>query len=886
MKKKDIEILDVMSLRGPNMWTYRPVLEAWVDIGELEDSPSNTIPGFYERLSTWLPTLIEHRCSPGVRGGFLMRLKEGTWPGHILEHVTLELQNLAGMPGGFGKARETPVRGVYKVIVRAWHEDVTRAALFAARDLVMAAIEDRPYDVDAAVETLRDMVDEQCLGPSTACIVEAADDRNIPSIRLSDGNLVQLGYGARQRRIWTAETDRTSAIAESISRDKDLTKSLLQSCGVPVPEGRMVDSAEDAWDAAEDIGVPVVVKPYDGNHGRGVFTNLMTREEVETAYAVAIEEGNGVIVERFVSGNEHRLLVVGGRLAAAAMGETASVVGDGNSTIEELIESQINSDPRRGNTEEHPLNCVRLDSAARLELKRQGYADGSAVPPAGRSVLIQRNGNVAFDVTDRVHPSVAAHASLAARVVGLDIAGVDLVAEDISRPLDEQRGAIVEVNAGPGLLMHIRPAQGEPRPVGRAIVDHLFSDKDGTQDDGRIPIVGITGTNGKTVVAKLVAQMLQLSGKHTGLGCNDGLYLDRRQVESGARTDRAAWDACHRILMNRAVEAAVFESDSGMILSQGLPYDRCQVGVVTNFGKPDHLGDFYVEDEDRMVSVLRTQIDVVLKTGVGVLNAADARLVEMAELCDGEVIFFALSGDLEAIAAHRAAGKRAVFVRDGKVVLATGPTELALADVSAIPLTYDGRVPFQLENVLAAVATGWALGISNDLMRAGIMTFDVGQVDVPGRFTLFQHHGATIVVDDAHNASALEALAAALDNFPAQRRTLVFGAGLQRRDEDLVAQGTVIGQTFDRVLLCEDASVKRTDAEFDRQARALLKQGLQAGGRVAEVVVEGAKRRDVVDAALSQVTAGDLLVLQCDECAIEGTVQQVHQWMGRAESQN
>lgn len=886
MKKKDIEILDVMSLRGPNMWTYRPVLEAWVDIGELEDSPSNTIPGFYERLSTWLPTLIEHRCSPGVRGGFLMRLKEGTWPGHILEHVTLELQNLAGMPGGFGKARETPVRGVYKVIVRAWHEDVTRAALFAARDLVMAAIEDRPYDVDAAVETLRDMVDEQCLGPSTACIVEAADDRNIPSIRLSDGNLVQLGYGARQRRIWTAETDRTSAIAESISRDKDLTKSLLQSCGVPVPEGRMVDSAEDAWDAAEDIGVPVVVKPCDGNHGRGVFTNLMTREEVETAYAVAIEEGNGVIVERFVSGNEHRLLVVGGRLAAAAMGETASVVGDGNSTIEELIESQINSDPRRGNTEEHPLNCVRLDSAARLELKRQGYADGSAVPPAGRSVLIQRNGNVAFDVTDRVHPSVAAHASLAARVVGLDIAGVDLVAEDISRPLDEQRGAIVEVNAGPGLLMHIRPAQGEPRPVGRAIVDHLFSDKDGTQDDGRIPIVGITGTNGKTVVAKLVAQMLQLSGKHTGLGCSDGLYLDRRQVESGARTDRAAWDACHRILMNRAVEAAVFESDSGMILSQGLPYDRCQVGVVTNFGKPDHLGDFYVEDEDRMVSVLRTQIDVVLKTGVGVLNAADARLVEMAELCDGEVIFFALSGDLEAIAAHRAAGKRAVFVRDGKVVLATGPTELALADVSAIPLTYDGRVPFQLENVLAAVATGWALGISNDLMRAGIMTFDVGQVDVPGRFTLFQHHGATIVVDDAHNASALEALAAALDNFPAQRRTLVFGAGLQRRDEDLVAQGTVIGQTFDRVLLCEDASVKRTDAEFDRQARALLKQGLQAGGRVAEVVVEGAKRRDVVDAALSQVTAGDLLVLQCDECAIEGTVQQVHQWMGRAESQN
>ncbi|CAG2132922.1 Cyanophycin synthetase [Cupriavidus campinensis] len=877
MKKKDIEIFDVMSLRGPNMWTYRPVLEAWVDIGELEDFPSNKIPGFYERLSAWLPSLIEHRCSIGERGGFLQRLKEGTWPGHILEHVTLELQNLAGMPGGFGKARETPVRGVYKVIVRAWHEEVTRAALFTARDLVMAAIEDRPFDVPEAVDNLRRLVDEHCLGPSTACIVDAADDRDIPSIRLSDGNLVQLGYGARQRRIWTAETDRTSAIGESISRDKDLTKTLLESCGVPVPEGRMVESPEDAWDAAERIGVPVVVKPYDGNHGRGVFTNLMTREEVETAYSVAIDEGNGVIVERFVPGNEHRLLVVGGRLVAAAMGETASVVGDGTSTIDDLIESQINSDPRRGSTEDHPLNRVRLDSAARLELKRQGLEDGDSVAPAGKTILIQRNGNVAFDVTDRVHPSVAAHAALAARVVGLDIAGVDLVAEDISRPLADQRGAIVEVNAGPGLLMHIKPADGTPRPVGPAIVDHLFpAAKDGSADDGRIPVVGITGNNGKTVVAKLVARLLQLSGKHTGLACSDGLFLDRRQVETG---DQANWEAGHRILMNRAVEAAVFENDSGMILSQGLPYDRCQVGVVTNFAQPDHLGDYYVEDEDRMYNVLRTQVDVVLDNGVAVLNAGDARLVEMAELCDGDVVFFGLTADLPAIAAHRAAGKRAVFVRDGKVVMATGQSELPLTDVSAIPLTYAGRVAFQIENVLAAVATGWALGISNDLIRAGVVTFDVGQVDVPGRFTLFERQGATVIVDDAHNAPALAALAAALDRFPAERRMLVFGAGVQRRDEDLVHHGKIIGAAFDRVFLCEDQSVKRDLP--DAEARALVRKGLYEGRRVTKIIDEGA-RRTAIETALSQLVAGDLLVIQCDEGSPEGTVEQVHQWVGRS----
>ncbi|MDQ5942006.1 MAG: cyanophycin synthetase, partial [Pseudomonadota bacterium] len=337
MTHKDIVFRKIVPLRGPNIWTYRPVLEAWVDIGELEDFPSNKIPGYYERLSAMLPSLIEHRCSYEERGGFLRRVEEGTWPAHILEHVTLELQNLAGLPGGFGKAREMSERGVYKVIVRAWQEDVTRSALSEARELIMAAMEDRPFDVDAAIERLSDMVDSLCLGPSTASIVDAADDRDIPAIRLlDDGNLVQLGYGAAMRRIWTAETDRTSAIAEGISRDKDLTKSLLQSCGVPIPEGRAVDSPEDAWDAAEDIGLPVVVKPVDGNHGRGVFIDLKTREEVEMAYKVAVDEGSGVLVERSIPGTEHRLLVVGGKLVAANRGDMVVVTGDGKSTVQEL----------------------------------------------------------------------------------------------------------------------------------------------------------------------------------------------------------------------------------------------------------------------------------------------------------------------------------------------------------------------------------------------------------------------------------------------------------------------------------------------------------------------------------------------------------------------
>lgn len=868
MKKKDIEFIDVVALRGPNIWTYRPVLEAWVDIGELEDYPSNTIPGFYERLTEWLPTLIEHRCSPGVRGGFLARLKEGTWPGHILEHVTLELQNLAGLRGGFGKARETSKRGVYKVVVRAWQEQVTRTALNEARDLVMAAIEDRPFDVSATVAKLRSLVDRHCLGPSTACIVDAADDRDIPYIRLFEGNLVQFGYGSAQRRIWTAETDRTSAIAEGISRDKDLTKELLSTCGVPVPEGRLVDSEEDAWDAAEDIGLPVVVKPYDGNHGRGVFTNLTTREEVVSAYRVAVDEGSGVIVERFVLGNEHRLLVVGNRMVAAAAGEPAWVTGDGKSTVTELIDSQINTDPRRGRTENHPLNFVRLDSAARLEIARQGLTEDS-VPPEGQRVLVQRSGNVAFDVTDRVHPSVAATVTLAARIVGLDIAGVDLVAEDITRPLDEQRGAIVEVNAGPGLLMHLKPADGAPRPVGRAIVDHLFPEGEA----GRIPIVGVTGTNGKTVVARLVARLLHLSGKRTGLACSEGLYLDRRLVQKGDRADYASGT---RLLMNRNVDAAVIENDSGVILGQGLAYDRCQVCVVTNIDDGDHLGDYDINETERLFNVFRTQVDVVLPDGVAVLNARDPRVVEMAELCDGSVIFFGIDPALPAIVQHLAQDGRAVFVRDGSIMLAQGSHEERLADVAAIPLTHGGRVAFQVENVLAAVGSAWALDIPVELIRAGIETFDIDQADAPWQFTLFERNGATVVVDDVHNASALRPLIAAIDQFPSAKRAAVYSAGADRRDADLIEQGKLLGDAFDRVVLYDDATVrsKRPDGE----ARALLRQGLAQGSRVKDIQEEPDHGKAIAS-VLDGIGGGDFALLQSDEAFSGPTIDLVRRWI-------
>ena len=715
MTTKNIQLLRVTHLRGPNIWTYRPVIEAWVDIGALEDQPSNTIAGFYERLTAMLPGLAIHRCGIGEPGGFLERLREGTWAGHILEHVVLELQNMAGMRTGFGKTRQTSVRGVYKMAFRTRQEQVGRAALAAGRDLLMAAIDNTAYDVAATVTELRDLVDSRCLGPSTAHIVEAATERGIPHIRLTDGNLVQLGHGASQRRIWTAETDQTSAIAEEIASDKDLTKSLLQSCGVPVPQGQVVNSAEEAWEAAQDIGLPVVLKPYDGNHGRGVSLDLKNQKDIEAAFLLAQRKGDGsVIVEQFIAGNEHRLLVVGQRVVAAARGETAWVTGDGQSNIIELVDSQINTDPRRGTGEDAPLNALAPQDGAEiiLELERQGLTAYS-VPAQGEKVLIQRNGNVAFDVSDHIHPSVAAAAALAARIVGLDIAGVDMVLEDISRPLAEQRGAVIEVNASPGLLAHLKPATGQARPIGKAIIEHLF----GTDKNGRIPVVGVSGTQDTTRIARLIAWLIHISGQQVGLACRDGFYLGARQVESA---DSTPWDAAQRLLINRSVDVAVFENSSRMILSEGLAYDKCTVGVVTDVSGFETLNDFYIDDLNKLYNVVRTQVDVILPHGTAVLNAADPEVVEMAALCDGQVIFYALDAQLEPITTHRAQGGRALFVGDGHIVLAQG-----LEKIASIPLASMKKAKAEKpEMVMAAVAAAWALGLAPELIAAGLRAFE------------------------------------------------------------------------------------------------------------------------------------------------------------------
>ncbi len=707
-----MDIQKVLALRGPNIWSRRTVLEAWVHLKDLREAASNTIPGFAERLAAWLPGLEEHRCGVGVRGGFLMRLRQGTYPAHVLEHVTIELQNLAGTPVGFGKARETSRPGVYRVAVRYREEAVGQACLWAARDLVLAAMRDEPFDVAGTVARLRNEAAGACLGPSTRAIVDAAEARGIPWFRPGEGSFVILGHGARQRRIWTTETDRTGAVAESVAQDKELTRRFLRTCGVPVPAGRLVESPEEAWEAAQDLGLPVVVKPRDGNHGRGVFLELTTREEVVAAFEGAAREGGGVLVERFVPGEEHRVLVVGGQVVAAARGPAAWVVGDGRTPVRGLIEAQLNSDPRRGAGDECPLNPVELDDTVLMELRRQGLAPES-VPEEGRRVLIQRNGNLAEDVTGRVHDEVAARAVLAARVVGLDVAGVDIVTPDIARPLEEVGGAVVEVNAGPALHAHLQPASGEPRPVGEAIVESLFP----AGEDGRIPLVCVTGQRLRGQVARQVFAMLRATGR-TGVGfaASDGLYLDDRRVAAG---DHADGPGARRLLMNPALEVAVVEAHPAGILREGLGLDKCSVAAVTDIGEPPaDLAYPFVEDRQDMFTVLRCPVDVVLPGGFAILDAGEPLLVEMAPLCAGQVILVAEDPDVPALGGHLAAGGRAATVRDGRIVFRNGDEE---ADAGEVPRGGDRLV------ALYGAAVGWALGLAPGEVAAGIGTAGIVQ---------------------------------------------------------------------------------------------------------------------------------------------------------------
>jgi cyanophycin synthetase len=826
-------------LRGPNLWAGCPVIEVELNLGEhVSFSPGSTDSPFRAHLAAWL-------------GPQEPALEASATLADVLLLLTQELQRLAGSTAIFGHVRSTPRPGWYRVVFSYEEDALARACLQAAYRLTMAVLRGEPTDWDAQVTAVRQLSQEVRLGPSTRCIVDACRARGIPTRRLNEGSLVQLGWGVRQKRIWTAETDDTPAIAEVIAQDKQLTRHLLQSVGVPIPDGRPVTNAEDAWAAAEEIGPPVVVKPQYGNQGRGVATNLTTREQVVKAYAAAREISSFIVVEKFVPGLDHRLLVVGGKLAAAALREPAHVIGDGRATIAELI-AVVNRDPRRSDGHATALSWIKIDAIGLEVLAEQGFAPDS-VPPGGQRVLIRRNANLstggtATDVTDRVHPEVAAHAIDAARAVGLDIAGVDIVAADISRPLSEQDGAAVEVNAGPGLRMHLEPSAGSPRPVGRAIVNALFPP--GTT--GRIPVAAVSGVNGKTTTTRLLAHLLRTAGVYVGMTCTDGIYLDGRRTET---RDCSGPQSARSVLLNPRVDTAVLETARGGILREGLGFDRCDVAIVTNIGKGDHLGLRGIETLDELALVKEVVVRAVAPTGHAILNAADPRVAAMAPACPGRVLFFAHDSEHPILARHRAAGGRAALARAGKLLLTDGGSEEVLLDQQDIPFAHHG-IPFQVENALAAAAAAWCLGFTLETIRAGLRTFTGSAEQVPGRFNVLEAGEATVIVDYAHNPSAVTALVTALEVFPHPYRTLVF-SGCNRRDIDLIEMGEEAGHAFDRVVLYADwGHSGRSDGELN----TVLRQGLQRGHRVRDVV-ETPTEREALEMALHSLRPGELLVI-------------------------
>jgi cyanophycin synthetase len=828
------------ALRGPNVWARCPVLEVELELGEPPDANAGSDLG--PRLASQLRSVATDHDA------FLLPLCDARHPAAVLQHLSMALQALSGSPVAFGLHHERIHNGLARVVVEFEEEELSRACLESARQMCVGAV----ADVSAEMRRLRGLAHDVRLGPSTLAIVRAARQRGIPVRRLNTGSLVQLGHGACQRRVWTAETDATSALSEDVAQDKDLTRAVLRTVGVPVPQGRPVRDSDDAWEAAQEISPPVVVKPRFGNQGRGVTTDLSTREQVQRAYEAARAEGDEVVVERFIPGVDYRLLVIGGRLVAAALREPAHVVGDGRHTVAQLVE-EVNRDPRRSDGHSTALSYIRLDPIGLAVLAEQGFTPQS-VPPSGARVLIRRNGNLstggtATDVTDRVHPDVARRAVEAARAVGLDIAGVDVVAGDVAVPLEQQHGAVVEINAGPGLRMHLEPSAGTPRPVGEAIVSMLYPEG----KNGRIPISAVTGVNGKTTTTRLLAHLLRGAGLYVGMTCTDGIYLDGRRTQthdcSGPRSAR-------EVLQSPRVEAAVLETARGGILREGLGFEMCDVAVVTNIGAGDHLGLRGVDTPQELARVKRTVVEAVAPGGAAVLNADDSLVADMAGFCPGEVIWFTRNCQHPVLAAHQQAGGRGAFVRNGVALLARGTAAETLVELQRVPLVRPGGVPFQVENVLAAAAAAWSLGLSLALIRAGLESFTADARQLPGRYNVWEVGDSVVIADYAHNSSALAALVAALDHYPQRRRTLVF-TGCNRRDDDVVELGRVAGAGFDRVLLYADrGNRERADGDLN----ALIRRGMAAGYRVSEVCEVGSER-EAIDVALREQGPGELLVL-------------------------
>jgi cyanophycin synthetase len=867
-----IRIRERRVFRGPNYWSYEPAIRFVVQLGELEEYPTDKLPGFTDALVALLPGLHTHTCSRGHAGGFVERLKEGTWLGHVSEHVALELQRMTGSEIRRGKTRGTGAPGEYNVIYGYADETVGLAAGDLAVRIVNHLVEAEPdFDVENAIDDLIRTANRVAFGPSTQAIVDEAVSRDIPWLRLDEHSLVQLGQGVHQRRIRATMTSATPVLGTDIASDKGLTARLLTSAGLPVPGTTIVRTADDAVAAAERLGYPVVVKPLDGNHGRAVGLDLGDEESVRTAFdaARAAAKRGGVVVERFVQGADHRLLVVGGRLVAAARRTPAHVVGDGAHTVAELGEIE-NADPRRGIGHEKVLTRIRLDDKAASLVAAQGFALED-VPPRGTVVTLTRTANmstggIAEDVTEQVHPDNVEIAELAAEVVGLDVAGIDLVTPDITMSVHDVGGAIVEVNAAPGFRMHTHPTIGEPQYVAKPVVDLLFP----PGCPSRIPIIAVTGTNGKTTTTRMIAHVFRRAGRKIGMTSTDGIAIGERLVIPG---DSSGPKSARMVLQNPRVDMAIFEVARGGILREGLGYERNDVAVVLNIAA-DHLGLRGIDTLDELARVKQVIVEAVPRNGYAVLNADDERVLAMKRVCSGDVVLFSMRPDHEVVRAHVRRGGRAIVLETTngieRIVYRHGSRSQAVVRTDALPATFGGMARMNVQNAMAAVGACLAGGAHLQDVRSALQTFTTSFDTSPGRLNMTEVDGVTVVVDYCHNAHGMKMLGDFVDRWAggamhgARRIGMVATPG-DRRDEDIRDLGREAAPHFDVVVVPSEVSLRgRPLGEMPRLLVEGIDEAVAAGATKPETTVVGTEP-DAVAMALAAAREGDLVVLCASE---------------------
>ncbi|RCU42356.1 cyanophycin synthetase [Chryseobacterium lacus] len=820
-----MKIEKIQALRGPNIWSIsrKKLIQMRLNLEELEQFPTNKIDGFRERIEKLIPSLITHRCSEGYEGGFFHRIETGTWMGHVIEHIALEIQSLAGMETGFGRTRETKTPGVYNVVFNYIEEN---AGIYAAEESVkiaQALIDNIEYDIDACIQQLREIRERVRLGPSTGSIVEEAQSRRIPWIRLGKNSLVQLGYGINQQRFQATITGKTSSIAVDIACNKEITKKMLQDAAIPVPAGDLVTDADGLERVIRKIGFPLVLKPLDGNHGRGQTINVQDWETAKEGLVYAQTISHKVIVERYVTGFDYRVLVINHKMVAAARRVPAHIVGDGSATIQELIDLE-NQNPRRGYGHENALTEINVDKDT-LELLDKLEYSLETVPQKGETIYLKSTANLStggtsIDVTDMVHPENITMCERISKIIGLDVCGIDIMAENLTQPLKESGGVILEVNAAPGFRMHLAPSEGLPRNVAGPVVDMLYP-------PGKpitIPIIAVTGTNGKTTTTRLISHIVKNNGYRVGFTTSDGIYIQNTMLTKGDTTGPISAEF---ILKDPTVEFAVLETARGGILRSGLGFGQCDIGVLTNINE-DHLGINDIHTLKDLTKVKRVVLDSVKKNGWCVLNADDEYSMRLINDLDARVAIFSLDEQNPFIKKFAKEGRTTCILEEGHITIKKGDWKIRIAKVINIPITMEGKAKFMIQNVLAASLATYLHGFEIEDIANSLRTFIPSAQLTPGRLNIFKFKNFKVLIDFAHNPAGYEAIEDFLKNIESPKKIGIISGVGDRRDSDIKKCGQIAGRMFDHIIIRNEKHLRgRTEEEIN----GLVIEGIHSSGK-------------------------------------------------------